>query len=392
MNSIKRWLISGSLSLFFFILFFSVADLSLGYFHNDSVAYMCRDPFLHHKYCPEASRTYRMSSLDGGEIKESHWNKSSVRVERLDDKHTRTNFNDFKNIFIGDSFIAQRQVEYEERLSSIINAETENSMVIQFGTGSWNMLTYLQAIRDINPSKGQVVHVFLMANDFYSFYGWSTKDYVRKFAKLGLDKVDFNRSSESFNSRFWRWLANNSFTYQLINYKLKPTRTNDSAGESRNLPLITENDIVTDCSKLGYYREILGDSLAFSLVEHSFDQSCFTDQANLNLEAAKNINHHIQRLAEKSKFSVKYYFIPNGTYDKEEGRSFKEGYGLNEGTSVTSEGMRRALEISMGVPVFSIESIFKKNSGDVLVYYPYDGHWNAAGSKMVAQHLIKTHL
>ena len=42
--------------------------------------------YLHHKYCPASSRTYRMARVDGGKVVESHWNLDSVRVKTRAEK------------------------------------------------------------------------------------------------------------------------------------------------------------------------------------------------------------------------------------------------------------------------------------------------------------------
>ena len=55
-------------------LLFFFSDFLLGQYLNDGV-YMCRDAFLHHKYCPQSKRTYRMTEFDGGKVIDSYWNR-----------------------------------------------------------------------------------------------------------------------------------------------------------------------------------------------------------------------------------------------------------------------------------------------------------------------------
>ena len=94
------------------------------------------------------------------------------------------------------------------------------------------------------------------------------------------------------------------------------------------------------------------------------------------------------QIALDNGFSIFYYFIPTGTFRSDEGKEFKIAKGLNENSSITSEGIRSAIEYTLSKPIFSFEKIFKEHS-DELLYFSYDGHWNATGSAVVAEELSK---
>ena len=369
---------------------FICGDLLLGHFLNDGVAYMCRDELLHHRYCPQSRRTYRMTEVDGGQVIDSYWNNDSIRVKNKKDISSHSDFQSYEHLLIGDSFIAQRQVQYEERLSSIINESLGGQVSVQFGTGSWNMVTYTQAIKYTSPRKGQKVHIFLMANDFYSNgYGMSTARYYEKFKEMNITNISWPGNRETVNSIFRRWLSNNSFTYQYFKFRSKSSNAEQQSAESEELSLINITEIEYDCEKLEEYRSQFKSSKTFALIEHAFDISCYDDQAISNLRALVKLDAYLQKLAIKEGFSLYYYFIPNGTFNRFEGHGFKIAYGLDKDSSITSEGMREAIEESLEQPVFSFEDFFKHLGDMPLKYYSHDGHWNSLGSYLVAIKLLE---
>ena len=81
-------------------LVYVISDFLLGQYINDGVAYMCRDEFLHHKYCPESKRTYRLTELDDSKVIDSYWNRDSVRVKNRNEMKSNTDFQRYKNVFI----------------------------------------------------------------------------------------------------------------------------------------------------------------------------------------------------------------------------------------------------------------------------------------------------
>jgi hypothetical protein len=370
-------------------LVYVISDFLLGQYINDGVAYMCRDELLHHKYCPESKRTYRMTEFDDSKVIDSYWNRDSVRVRNRNEMKSNTDFQRYKNVFIGDSFVAQRQVLFEERFSSILNQLFGKDTAIQFGTGSWNMVTYTQALKHVSPGKGQNVHIFLMANDFYSNgYGMSNARYYRQFKDAGPAEIFWAGRMETSETKVKRWLSNNSFTYQFINFKFDIKKQKDVIRDANHLPLIELDEIQLDCNLLEKYRHMFENSKTFSLVEHAFDMSCYDQNALENLVVLKNLDLYLTQLAAKEGFSIFYYFVPHGAFRSNEAQRFKIAYGLNGNSSITSEGMRAAIENTLKKPVFSFEELFKKHRGEPM-YYSYDGHWNANGSSVVANKLAE---
>jgi hypothetical protein len=378
-----------STSIVITALIYVISDFFLGQYLNDGVAYMCRDELMHHKYCPESRRTYRMTELDDSKVIESYWNRESVRVRNAKEMKSNTDFQKYNNVIIGDSFVAQRQVLFDERVSSILNQLLGKNTAIQFGTGSWNMVTYIQALKHIEPRKGQNVHIFLMANDFYSNgYGMSNARYYRPFKDADPAEIFWAGNIETFETKAKRWLSNNSFTYQFIKFKFDAKKQKDVMRDANYLPLIELDEIQLDCGLLEKYRDMFENDKTFSLVEHAFDMSCYDQKALENLIVLRNLDSYLTQLAAKEDFSVFYYFVPSGAFRSNEGRGFKIAYGLNGKSSVTGEGMRAAIENTLNKPVFSFEELFMKHHGGPL-YYSFDGHWNAGGSSVVAYKLAE---
>lgn len=366
---------------------FVSGDLILGYFLNDSVAYMCRDTRVHHKYCPGVTRTYKMNRKDGGKTINSHWNQSSVRVYDKSQKSGYTDFSKYKHVLIGDSFVAQRQVETDETISNLLNLRLGSIDFVQYGTGSWNFLTYYEAIRTIEPSRGQHVHIFLMANDFYSYYGLSTSSYSKKVNFD--DDIKWPRRTENFLTYITRFVSNNSFTYQTLKYKMTKEL---KYRKILKLPVVSEPTVNSDCGVLKQYFKKFGKTRLYSLVEQSFDKNCFSSRALENLEYARKISKKLKTFSKKMGFKLSYYLVPNGTFSEQEVEGFKRSHGVDGKSVLTSEGIRIALESSIGEKIHSFEKYLieiKRARGLDKVYYSYDGHWNSTGSKLIADFLFE---
>jgi hypothetical protein len=375
------------INLIVFLAILIPIDFGLGYFYNDSVSYMCRDKHLHHRYCPSSVRTYKMADVDGGMVHESYWDKTSVRVKTAGKKRGSTDFKKFKNVIIGDSFVAQRQVSFESRVSSLVNKSLGEQSFVQFGTGSWNFVTYLQALKQIEPVENQTIHFFLMANDFYSYYGLSNLSYYESSVSRVVSDLSW-RSEETLKSMFLRFLSNRSFIFQSLKFKLAKTNPSGSKKNGGRV-LVKLPHVSSKCDLLKSFFEKLGETRTYSLVEHSFEEACFSSNLKRNIEIATMIHEYIQKLATQKKFILKYYFVPNGTIFQDEVEEFKIVYGLDPSSILTSEGLRMSLQKRMGVPIFSFEKHFKESYkiGDDL-YYRYDGHWNSLGSASVAKALL----
>lgn len=363
------------------VVLFLVLDFGLGFMMNDSVAYMCRDEVVHHRYCPRATRTYRMHSADGGQVIESHWNLDGVRVEE-GQKDTNTDFTQFDHILIGDSFIAQRQVEYSERISAILNSNGTSS--VQLGTGSWNLVNYRNFIRNTQFSDRATIHIFLMANDFYSKYAMSTAKYYESTNQGS----NWPGNKETLLTKAKRFIANKSFTYQTLAFKWNK---NSDAGKRRHnseLPKLELRQVMKDCEKLNKWNSVLSD-LAYSLVEQAFDPSCLSEEAQRNIVIANRIFQEIATYAEVNGLNIKYYLVPNGTIFRDEVKEFKKIYGIHPDSVVTSNGLYEALKEFLGRQLVSIEMYARQHKGDRDLYYSYDGHWNAVGSELIAQLVLE---
>jgi len=372
------------------ILFFGFFDFLLGQYLNDGVAYICRDEMLHHKYCPQSKRTYRMTEADGAAVINSYWNKDSVQVKNTNEMSLNTDFHQYQNILIGDSFVAQRQVLFEERMSSILNQRLGKGAAIQFGTGSWNMVTYTQAIKKIKPRKGQNIHIFLMANDFFSNgYGMSNAKYYEQFREKGPEEIFWDGRTETATTKFKRWLSNNSFSYQFFNFKNSAKRPNIYTQDSAALPLIELGEVQMDCGLLENYRNMLKNPITFSLVEHAFDLSCYNQEVLDNLIVLKELDIYLSQMAAKEGYYIYYYFIPHGSYKDNEAKEFKFNLGLNRNSYITNEGMHSAVEYTLNKSVVSLEKLFNQQKGASLLYYSHDGHWNSAGTLVVANKLVE---
>jgi hypothetical protein len=236
---------------------------------------------------------------------------------------------------------------------------------------------------------GQSIHIFLMANDFYSNgYGMSNASYYKPFRNTRPEDVFWEGNIETFETKFKRWLSNNSFTYQFFNFKFRSNERKQVRRDTNYLPFIEHDEIQTDCELLENYRDKFKNKRTFSLIEHAFDKSCYDQKALDNLVVLKTLDNYLTRLAVKEDFNIFYYFVPNGTFQSKEAQEFKILYGLNRNSSLTSEGMRSAIEQTIKKPVFSFEKFFKQFHGGPY-YYSFDGHWKIKGSFLVADKLAE---
>lgn len=369
------------LFLIYFTIIYIICDLIFGKIFNEGVAYMCRDQYLHHKYCPSSKRTYIMAKIDGGKKIESYWNKSSIRVKNKKFLNSRTNFNDFEIILIGDSFIAQRQLNFNDRISSLINLNLKNNIANQIGTGSWSPMNYLQAIRLINPMKKQKIHIFFYSNDFYSYgYGMSVSSYYDRIIEKNLSNISW-KNSESYKSKFNRWFLNNSYTKQFLWKNKKANKIIEK--EKKKLIKLNIDDVSNDCKKLEKIKKKLNSDRAKSLVEHSFTSNCFSNKLIRNIKLTKDITDQIENIKQELNLDVYYYLIPSSAYSSREGYSFKENYGFHRTSRLTNKGLYFALENALNLDIVNLEDVFLKHPNKNNKYFHLDGHWNELGSSIV---------
>mgnify|MGYP000278551964 CR=1 FL=1 len=373
--------------LIYIIALFIIADLSVGYVLNDSVAYICKDPVLHHKYCPGSTRTYNMVEEDGGNTFESYWNQSSIQVQHINEKNSTTNFENYDHILISDSFGAQRQVAYEDSMSAIMNAQEINT--VQVGAGSWNFLSYHNFILSEQFKPGATIHILLMANDFYSRYGGSIRNYYR-FSEIKEGIIRWPNREETTRDTFKRFLSNFSFVYQ--NFALKQSKSNIADGTHTNTFIDVDSNVTSaDCKALKNNKGKLL-PLAESLLMHAYSKNCYDNNLLENIEISQTLLQNIEKYSKDNNVNIMWYFMPNGTFAEDEVPFFKAAYGLHAKSKITSLGISKELARALGKDLPNFETSFTKykheNPNDIL-YYPYDGHLNARGSRIAALAIIR---
>ena len=139
------------------------------------------------------------------------------------------------------------------------------------------MVTYTQAIKYIRPVSGQKLHIFLMANDFYSFaYDGSNYRHYESSGASAPEKIEWIGHKGAFRSKVRRWI-NNSFTYQSLMFRLKQRYLKEEPEKLATLDL--KSFKIAETWRI---YQLLGPSKALSIVEHAFP-SCFSGAARRTL-------------------------------------------------------------------------------------------------------------
>lgn len=375
------------INLLLFSIFIVIGDLTLGSILNDPVKYMCKDKRLHHIYCPESERVYRMNNDDGNKVFRSYWNIQGLRVKSPDEKADLIDTSLFDVINIGDSFMAQRQVEYMDRVSSVINAQTSFKS-LQVGVGSWSVINYRNWIEDNKLGNGVKVNVFIMANDLYPFgYGMSNYMY-HKYVEKKNGKLYWKNTEEETNY-LERFLINNSYIYQFINHKVV-TQDYSKIKDKYEEVGISYDTVQINCDLLP--KKDRYTPYAYSHIIMAFDRKCWPEEMENNyrvtIEDLKSIINKVNYL--DGKLSV--YMIPNGWAMKNEVLAGKQHptYQIGKEVVITMNGLVNALKKDLNVNIVSLEDYMKqiKKTDSRNLYYPYDSHWNKVGSEYIAKKII----
>jgi len=374
-------------NLIFLILLLVIGDLTLGHLLNDPVKYMCKDKRLHHIYCPESERVYRMENDDGGKVFRSYWNKQGLRVKFSNEKGDHINTSTFDMINIGDSFMAQRQVEYEDRVSSFVSRQT-SLKVLQVGVGSWSVVNYRNWIEDNKLGSGVIVNVFIMANDLYPFgYGMSNYMY-HKYLENENGKLIWKDSEEKTNY-YKRFLINNSFIYHFFNEKVI-SQDYSKIKSKYEAVKVSFDTVQNDCDSLpkkGKYTPY-----AYSHIIMAFERKCWPEEMENNYRVTiEDLTSIIEKVSDVDG-KVNVYMIPNGWAMKNEVLAGKQHptYQIGKDVTITMNALVKVLKNDLNISVVSLEDYFKqiKQTDSRNLYYPYDAHWNKLGSEYVAKKII----
>ncbi len=384
MNNIIKIIIY---NLIFLLIFLAIGDFTLGTLLNDPVKYMCKDERLHHIYCPESERVYRMNNVDGEKIFRSYWNRQGLRVKLSNEKSDRIDTSMFDVINIGDSFMAQRQVEYDDRVSSVVNKRSSFKS-LQVGVGSWSVINYRNWIEDNKLAKGVIVNVFIMANDLYPFgYGMSNYMY-HKYLEEKNGKLYWKDAKEE-TSYFKRFLVNNSYVYQYINHKEVAHDYSKIKSKYEEVG-VSYDTVQSDCDLLPEKDRYT--PYAYSHIIMAFERQCWPEEMGDNYRVTiEDINGIIKNVS-KVDGKVNIYMIPNGWAMKNEVLVGKQHptYQIGKDVIITMNGLVNAFKNDLEINVVSLEDYMKqiKSSESRNLYYPNDAHWNKLGSEYVAKKLI----
>lgn len=372
---------------------FVVADFSLGYAFNKPVVYLCRDPRLHHVHCPHAARIYQMDEVDGGRTITSFWNVQGLRAV-APDKSMPLDTREFDVVLVGDSFMEQRQVAFEDRVSTLMESRT-GAKTLQAGTGSWSVINYRNWLLQHEFKTGAKVGVFIMANDLYAFgYGMSNVGYHRG-ATVVNGEPTWPDSVETTKTMLTRFLTNNSFLFQL-RFDRAQAQSAQIADNSYDVMAFDVADIA-DCNRLGGILESKVTPYAKSVAVQAFHRWCWPAEMEENLQTVVSDIRAIQSHLAKHGAELHIYFVPNGWVMPKEATAAKAHptYKIDADAVITSAGVVRALRDALSLPVVSLEDELiaakrGRHERDVLYYYPMDAHWNRVGSSVVADIVVQS--
>lgn len=385
-----------SLFIFFLscIFFLSLFELAYFYFNklDSHTNITCHKyEWILYAYCPEIKHTLQNSNHDGGKQIISYTDKIGGRIRSFNTKEINQ-WENAKNIFIGDSFIQADEVSYADTFYGIIENDKKSYAI---GHSSWNPIQYLDVIKKIN-TKDTKYHVFLFINDFIkndnrSVYG----EYLE--GKTPVYKY-YLRPLATYKA-----LAN--FKYILFKYKQQISEILSTQNEiGINLIDFSKFNInySSNCNSLSnYYLNKSISLLAFDYLAFSKEKKCWNkeqlESVNMGVNIIKDLVSYVNNSLD-SKIDI--YLIPAGWSFKNQnsiGRETKT-FKFPKEVKITSNGLYKYLKNTLeNTNIIDLEDLIQKDIDQCnkteqcrdQYYFALDGHWTSKTHKLIANYILK---
>lgn len=399
-------------NILIFIFFASAAELTLGDWFVESVCcegigrdhlITCYDEDTYYTYCPEIVKILRLHPPDGWGKIYNYINRSGIRVERVDQIHQETKFDEYDVVNIGDSFLQADEIDFHETLSFVFSKNSGIS-ALQVGYGSWAPITEYNFISGKKLKPGVVVNLFVMINDFTKMYYKSNIRYHNSFkTKLVDGKVKFiireqkERRGSTISNDWIQYAIQRSYFIREIVYIHKQVILKQQSQDLTKYDFLSGDFSVLsdDCLVLNRIKQTTQMTpMAEDCLEFAFHSSCWSNETAVAVNNAITDIKRMVEYVETAGGKVNVFLVPAGFSFAGENMAGKKHFKISPGTTITTDGLADYLEKNLPTRFVSLEKIIDKLKEGYPAekwYFPADGHWNRHAHSRLGMWLADFH-
>jgi hypothetical protein len=348
----------------------------------------CFDEMTHHINCPGGVAGKTMSRADGGRHFYSYMNRSGFRVKSAGRMDTVTSVKSFKIINIGDSFLEQKHVSFEQTIGQELQKLT-GLKTADVGASSWAPANILGWLGKHPPAAGTDINVFTFNNDFFTGGG---NLYYHDIGKTGED--GFLRFSpppfyayrqKSFFYRSYRKIKNLLFFY----FPALALR-----GEDTLVPGFERVKFDTRKVSLGLPELYRSPKEKVA----PFDHQASLPRLRLRLLGRGDENRRRQRRERSGKnmqaggeknYAVRVIFIPSPWSIEGENLLGKEFYYLEKSSALGNGPLYQYMASRLSCPAVNLAPVIReiknRSASPQKFYFNFDGHWTSYAHREIAR-------
>ncbi len=354
------------------------------------------DTVFFKNYLPNTSFDIQMCPVDGGQKVENRINSLAIRGPEIGKKNRQ------RIILVGDSYMQSKGMSFENTIGQKLEGLLEDTVeVIQHGNPSWSPLLEMNWILKtgmyLQPDK---VILFIYYNDFFTGNSVGDEGYTSfcVFDENGLPaKFKFDTDKNWSKNLMLEDFVLNINKSRLIgflkwNLRNKRFRKNFDSTDTKSILSMDEDDF----QSLKIQKKTEGEMMEskrwgiLSMLRPFGKWDDATLQTGrITLDYLKSLNQYLN----ENEVEFELCLIPNPWQFEDENIYGKMGYGFEDYT-FPKGGVETFLSEfceEQKIPFISLYNAFSefKKTSELKLYFPNDGHWDAAGHQVAAETIAK---